>query len=264
MQINAGNKQMLQGSFNIRKKNSDKDEQSNVIKKKDENQYEKTIKGLEEQMKEIRMNDTDDAEVKKQKIKGLQDKIKELRKLQQEEEMKKLNNEDKKKNETENVYQKNADGDKLTLSDQMKEMLKGERKVKKQEEKSQLKTKLETKASMLETQIEKDKGRNKSASNAVRAEASVTEKEPGKLPDGITERDLEKMDYAGYDAKHNGKELDKLKEAIERIDNNEVDKLDKTEEDESKNVFETVPEIEEDNTNSASKAKEQPEAQPEV
>ncbi len=248
MQVNAGGKQMLQGSFNLHKKDSDKEEQSNVIKKEDGNNYDKTIEGLEEQMKSIRDNDTDDDETKKQKIKAIQEKIKEIRRLKQEEELKKLKNEDKNKNKVseEQVYQKNADGDKLTLSDEMQEILKGERKIKNQEEKKQLRTELAAEKDILEKQIEKDRERNKSASRALISEASIEEDlSGGKLPEGVTQYDLDKMDYISFDAKHKDKDVEKLEEAIERIDNNEVEKLDKTEEEKSKSVTEILPTIDE-------------------
>ncbi len=242
MQVNSASKQLLQGSFNLRKKDSDKEGNSNILKKDDGNNYEKTIKGLEEQMKSVSANENYDPDTKKEKIKAIQDQIKEIRKLKQDEELKKLKSEESVQGKDENVYLKNDDGDTVTLSDNMMQIIKDDNKVKKQEEQSLLKSKLEGKANRLESEIEKDRGRNKSMSNGILAEASITEK----MPEGISKQDLKRMDYNGFDAKHKGEDVEELKEAIERIENNEVEKLDKSDDDKSKNVseVETTPEEE--------------------
>ncbi len=232
MNINISQKTMIQGSFNLHNKKTD-DESKNVVKKLDKNNYEDKIKGIEETIKSVQANETDDADAKKEKIQALQDQIKELRRLQQQEELQKLKYE--KENKEENPYLQNSDGDKVTLSDQMKEMIKGDRVVKKQEEKAQLKTDLEAKANRLGLEIENDRGRNKSVSNRLNAQASVD----GEATKNLTEKDLKRMDYYGYDAKHKGKDLEELEENIEKLDNNELEKITKdgeTEKDKDKKV----------------------------
>ncbi len=239
MGINIANKPILQGSFNLQTKKSEKDEQKNVIKNKNENDYEEKIKGIEEKIKNVQASELDDADTKKEKIKALQDEIKELRRLQHEEEIQKLKSEKEKNENAEKPYQENADGDKLTLSDQMKEMIKGERTVKKQEEKAKIKKELEVKASMVEIGIENARGLNKSASNKLLAEMSIgQEVSRENLPESISREDLEEMDYKMYDTMHNGKELEELKEAIENLDDNEWEKLAK--EDDGKNSIDEM------------------------
>ncbi len=237
MNINISQKPMLQGSFNI--KNKDTENSKNILKSQNKNNYDDRIKGLEAEIESIQTNEKDDAETKKQKIKALQDEIKEIRKLQQKEELEKLKSEDK--NKDEKPYMENTDGDKLTLSEQMKDMIKADREIKNQEEKSLIKKELEAKETTIEIEIENDRTRNKSESNKAIAQASVDDELAYGLPKGVSQRELDKMDYNGFDTKHKDKDLEKIKDAIDNLEENEIEQLSK--EDEKDKKEEVAPKI---------------------
>ncbi len=170
MNVKFNTNQVVQGSFASNIKNNQKDNKVDNKEQQDNknssinaaNPFSKMIENIQEQMKKVQESDSYDVDTKKAKMEELQKQLEEIRKMEQEEKNKKLaEKQNKTENEEQNKEQnvaENAHGDKLTLSDDMKEILKDESKLKKLAEKSATKEKMKAEANLLQSEIEFDKG----------------------------------------------------------------------------------------------------------
>ncbi len=227
MNVKFNSNQAIQGSFSSNiKSNQNNNQKDNKVENKDQkgnknsslnaaNSYSKMIENIQEQMKKVQESDSYDADTKKAKMEEFQKQIEEIRKMEQEEKASKLGNKQNKddnKNglEEENVAE-NAHGDKLTLSDDMKEILKDDTKLKKLKEKNATQKEMQGEANLLKSEIEIDKGMGR---NTERKEERVSE---------IKDR-VEAM---------NNNELEKAtsKDEDSKIKNNNVNKEEKQNED---------------------------------
>ncbi len=201
MNVRMNTNQVVQGSFssNIKNNQNNKvDNKNNNGNKENKNasmnaanSYSKMIENIQEQMKKVQENEVFDDKTKKEMLKDLQKKIEEVRKLEQEEKTKKLQGKQGNKGDGEENVAENADGDKLTLSDDMMAMLKDDDKIKKLEEKDATKKEMLSEARLLKSEIEFDKSMG---INPTRKEERVSE----------------------------------IKDRVEAMDNNELEKMTST------------------------------------
>lgn len=189
---NLSNNRIMQGNFSnsVKGENKKGEEGKNSTSSGTMNRYSKMIENIEEQMKKVQENEQYDVDTKKAKMKELQKQIEDIRKMEQEEKAKKLNSINEKKEEKPDS--ENIDGDKLTLSDEMKDMIKSDVEFDKLKDKNSLNKKLKGSARVLESEIEIDKGR-------------------------------------GANTERKEEQLSELKEKIESMDNNELEKMTGTE-----------------------------------
>ncbi len=205
MNVN-NNRQMMLGSFSSNQKDklANRGEKENLNKNLNKNssslnaadKFTKMIENIQEQMKKVQENDSYDTETKKLKMEELQKQMEEIKKLEQEEKLSKMNPE-KKTNEEKN-HAENADGDKLTLSEEMESILKDEVSLDKLKNKETIKNKMKGEERLLNREIEVDKSRG---ANTERKEDRVSE----------------------------------IKDRVAAMDNNELEKITSNEKDKPKN-----------------------------
>ncbi len=160
MKINSNQAQSLKGSFSTEQKNNKMNNDKNSSIQKADDKYEKMIGNIQEQIKNVQDNKNYDSVSKKQKISDLQSQIQDIQKMKQEEEATKINKPAQKTaKDSEEVFAENMDGDKVILSNDMKNMMENDIALKKAEEKGSAAKDLNSKATILESQIETDKGR---------------------------------------------------------------------------------------------------------
>ncbi len=241
MQVN--NSLGLQGSFSFVQKNESK---KNNDKKENASQSatDKTLKmieKLEEQIKKVNENQAYDYETKKDKIRELSKQIEEIKEaekkrkaeeLEKEKEKEKTENEekDKKVNSDNNVeeevtYSENAHGDKLTLSDDMKEMLNKEKSLKELEEKHDAKKALKNEARVLEREIDVDRGRATNPEKKVKRlnnlEERIEDLDENKQ-EKVTDREKENSKVTSPTSEKTGNNINDLTEENAKLNSEEA------------------------------------------
>ncbi len=188
MNVNLNSNRVMLGSFASNQKDRaiNKDENKNSTNIGNSNSYSKMIESIQEQMKKVQENDAYDVDMKKSKMEELQKQLEEIRKMEQEEKTSKLTSE--KKVEEDKSHAENSDGDKLTLSEEMENLLKDDVAFDKLKSKNAVQKEMKGEVNVLKREIEVDKGRG---ANTERKEDQLSE-----LKDRIKNMDnneLEKM-----------------------------------------------------------------------
>ncbi len=209
MRIDNINNQMLQGKLTSGQKvnkvaDQKNSEDKNVIDASKQSSYSKRLESIQEQMNKVKEDDSLDSETKKTKIKELQEQMNEIRKKGKEAQVNKLA--EKNKPEEEKAYAQSADGDKLILTENMKNMIQNDVSLDKAKEKNSDKVELQGENEILKNQIETDLGR-------------------------------------GVDTTKKEEELAKKEEKVSEINNNEMEKINNSNKEKTENKEMNVEEV---------------------